>query len=432
MKANAQPTADNIIPLDLPKARQRAPAVTPPRFRIQTFVNPRTCTKSFRVTGSKRDGTRIRENFAEIKAAECRQVELHTEYLARQTDTAIRATKLTDTQLRLAESCFLRLDADHEISLAVDHWLHHGRQTAVKNTVKLDEAFEQFQAWLAGLKPGDEDYLRELSRRNLITRVNIFVNGVPNLSISDITADRVADYLKSREVSPATRDNDRRAISRFFSWCMERPRRWTTSNPARAEKRRRKGEQPPPQILTVAQGAALLRSAMAYKGGLLAPYVALCLFAGLRPEEAKRLAWSQINLADRQISLTSDQTKTKRNRTVKIHPVLAAWLQKYRDKPIYGPNWRRDFDAVKAAAGFGGRGASGDGEETKLTPWTVDIMRHTAISHYFRDCGSFGFTAEQFDNSEAIIKAHYKNQTNATSAHTKAFYQLTPATVAKS
>ena len=99
---------------------------------------------------------------------------------------------------------------------------------------------------------------------------------------------------------------------------------------------------------------------------------------------------------------------------------------------IYGPNWRRDFDAVKAAAGFGGRGASGDGEETKLTPWTVDIMRHTAISHYFRDCGSFGFTAEQFDNSEAIIKAHYKNQTNATSAHTKAFYQLTPATVAKS
>jgi hypothetical protein len=51
-------------------------------------------------------------------------------------------------------------------------------------------------------------------------------------------------------------------------------------------------------------------------------------------------------------------------------------------------------------------------------------MRHTAISHYFRKTGSYGLTAEQFGNSEAIIKRHYQGRVS--SEDTRKFYALLP------
>jgi hypothetical protein len=51
-------------------------------------------------------------------------------------------------------------------------------------------------------------------------------------------------------------------------------------------------------------------------------------------------------------------------------------------------------------------------------------LRHTAISHYFRATGSYGRTAEQFGNSEGIIKKHYQGRVS--SADTKKFYALRP------
>ena len=60
-----------------------------------------------------------------------------------------------------------------------------------------------------------------------------------------------------------------------------------------------------------------------------------------------------------------------------------------------------------------------------LKTWTPDVMRHTAISHYFRKCGSYRFTAEQFGNSETIIKNHYQGRVS--SEETKAFYRLMPS-----
>ena len=54
----------------------------------------------------------------------------------------------------------------------------------------------------------------------------------------------------------------------------------------------------------------------------------------------------------------------------------------------------------------------------------MDVIRRTAISHYFRHTGSYGRTAEQFGNSEAIIKKHYQGRVN--SEDTKRFYALLP------
>ena len=169
------------------------------------------------------------------------------------------------------------------------------------------------------------------------------------------------------------------------------------------------GEKSAPKILTVEECRAILSAAEAHKDGRTAPYLAVCLFGGLRPTEALKLEWKQVNLDDNEICLDATQTKTKKGRVVKIHPTLAAWLEAYKNQPFHPLNWRKEFNAVKAAG---------------LKTWTPDIMRHTAISHYFRQCGSYGFCADQFGNSEAVIRAHYQGRVS--SGETKAFYQIMP------
>jgi integrase len=156
----------------------------------------------------------------------------------------------------------------------------------------------------------------------------------------------------------------------------------------------------------------------------LLPYISVCLFAGLRPTEAKRLAWSQVNLADREIRLDSTQTKTRRPRLVTITDTLAAWLAGQEPKPFHPANFTKDMAAVQRAAGFGN-----PKENPALKRWTPDAMRHTAVSHLFRKTGSYGLTAEQAGNSEAVIKRFYQGRVS--SEETAAFYALRPTTRTK-
>lgn len=380
------------------------------RFRVTPYTNPLTGSRSWRVSGTKRDGSRIRENFSDPKDAQFRQVELEGEFLARQTETTLRATRLTDVQVRLAEMAFARLSDDSELPRAIDSWLRGGKQQAVGDSPRLDDAFEKYRAWLP------TSGLRVLSQNNQQRRVNTFVNSVPNLRVCDFTHDVIEDFLTKRKVSPLTRDNDRRAISGFFSWCIERPRRWISANPCR-EIRIAKQEKEPPAVLTVEQCETLLRTAERFKDGKHAPFVAVALFAGLRPFEIVRLNWSAVNLKDREIRLEGVQTKTGRPRVVEICDALLAWLKAYKNRPFFVPGWLKDFRKIKESIGYG--------VKPELKPWVPDVLRHTAISHYFRNAGSYGKTAEQFGNSESIIKNHYQGRVS--SDDTKAFYALRPA-----
>lgn len=385
------------------------------RFRVTEFTNTRTGSKSWRVSGIKRDGSRVRENHLDPKDAQLRQIELEGEFLARQSDSTLRATRLTDTQIHIAEVALSKLDDDADLLRAVDYYLKHGKQHYVAESVRMDEAVKKFKQWLDGEGDGTGNghcTLREHSRAGLGRRVEIFGNSINNSRVNEINPDTVEDFLnklRTRQVNPVsavTCDNYRRDISRFFTWCIQRPRRWTVTNPCK-EIRVAKDEQKPPAILTVAQCELLLKEASKKK---LAPYVAVCLFGGLRPFETSRLTWDAVNLKDREIRLEGNQTKTGRPRVVTICDTLHAWLKTYKKQSFFPSGWHKQFRAVKAAA--------------KITEWPVDVMRHTAISHYFRKTGSYGQTAEQFGNSEAIIKNHYQGRVS--SDDTNKFYSLLP------
>src|SRR3974390_435230 len=118
------------------------------RFKILKFTNPRTGTTSWRVSGIKRNGERVRENYADPQEAQFRYTELEGEVHATNGTAALRATRLTDEQVAIAEAGFKRLERDQDLLTAIDHWLRTGKPTVLKESPRLDDAFKQFQAWL--------------------------------------------------------------------------------------------------------------------------------------------------------------------------------------------------------------------------------------------------------------------------------------------
>jgi site-specific recombinase XerD len=80
--------------------------------------------------------------------------------------------------------------------------------------------------------------------------MNMFRNNAPNIQLAQVTTEFIERFLDKRTSSAACKDTDRRAVSRFFSWCIERPRRWAVANPCR-EVRIHQEEKGPVAILSV-------------------------------------------------------------------------------------------------------------------------------------------------------------------------------------
>jgi integrase len=388
------------------------------RFRILPYENPRTGTTSWRVTGTRRNGERIRENFADVAEAQFRQTELEGEFHAANGVAALRATRLTDDQVGIAEAAFKRLERDEDLITAVDHWLRTGKPASIKESPRLDEALKAYLDWL---KSSSE--LRDKTKENLRGRAKHMVGRLPNIRVIDVLPEHIEHYLAQLNITQNSKNGYRKKISSFFTWCMKGKRHWCVNNPCYAVEIEglTSDDDREPVVLPVKECEALLRAAENFDSGHLVPYLALCLFAGLRPAEAARLTWEQINLTDGEIRLKGMQTKTGKGRIVAIGPTLKSWLSRYRKAgEIYRTPYEMELRDVRACIGFGPKTE----EQPDLKPWVPDVLRHTAISHYFRHTGSYGRTAEQFGNSESIIKKHYQGR--VTSAETKQFYALRP------
>jgi integrase len=172
-----------------------------------------------------------------------------------------------------------------------------------------------------------------------------------------------------------------------------------------------------------------LSAARTYKGGSLTPYVALALFAGLRPTELARLSWDRISLKSKTITIGSDVAKMRSKRIVEMSDNLREWLSPFAvtKPPIVGTNWRRDFDAIKLAVDFGNpkRISKQDKEKhPELKPWTQDIMRHTAISYHLARYQHEGRTAQWAGNSPDMVQRHYKGLVKLTDS--RRFWRLLP------
>ena len=184
----------------------------------------------------------------------------------------------------------------------------------------------------------------------------------------------------------------------------------------------------------------------------LVPYLAIGIFAGLRPEnELGRLDWDKINLKSRTITVTGKNAKTKKKRAVPISDNLAAWLETVPEAERAGEiyYYRRALRRVlgqdqatkaekraklEAQAAREGRKLSGPTPDETPAPevlrWGQDIMRHTFGSYRQAVIKNINQLCEEMGNTPSIARAHYLDPPDEEAA--AEFWAITPASVTES
>lgn len=251
--------------------------------------------------------------------------------------------------------------------------------------------------------------------RNVLNRFN---EKFEEIRIRDITAEQVQDWINARGVGPRTMNHMRAVIHSVFAYALKK--KIVRENVVKdVDKEDAKGGKV--GILIPEEMRALLVAARGEPDVLAT--IAIGGFAGIRPEELKRLQKSAILIERDVIDCGSEITKTAQHRYVKIEPVLKAWLEPILSKlpligPIQGMNFRRRFDDVRKAAGFAVRGGEGK-------PWPHDALRHSFGSYHLAHFKNAAVTAiEMGHEGTSMLYSNYRARVGEDEA--KAWWNLMP------
>ena len=232
----------------------------------------------------------------------------------------------------------------------------------------------------------------------------------------------------------------RRAAHALFGFALRRG--YISQNPVATVEKIESPMRDEVSILTATEAEEVLRRAERYAPELV-PYLAIGMFAGLRPmNEMGGLDWKDIDLAGGMILVRRASSKTNRKRNVPISPNLKAWLKSVplsqregaigcsRRKLdwILGREPRRDWRV--AEPGKINRAAKEKGKPTRHEftplPWDKNIMRHSRTSYRLAETKNETATAAEGGHTPAIMKTHYANRT-LPDAEVKKFWSIMPA-----
>ena len=232
--------------------------------------------------------------------------------------------------------------------------------------------------------------LRERSRQSIRQMANTFKDDFGMIRMKEISTDTIERYLENKAVSNQTRKNLRNYLGQFFNWAIKKS--YHKENPVKGvEITVMKSS---PKFFTVEQCETILAKSVEHD---LESYFALCLFAGIRPKEVERMTWNNVNLATKEIHLTADMTKTKKDRLFTMSDNLAAWLKSLDGtKPLVNPNYKRVKNKVFSSL-------QRDGIE-----WIQDGLRHSFATYHYAKHKSLELLRHDMGNSPDIIERFYK------------------------
>ena len=312
---------------------------------------------------------------------------------------AFKKTHLSDSQLVDAEAAFGVLDgrisALEAAQLALKAWKNK------YEGIELNRAYELFLEYIQGenLRPETVNKYRQTALR--------FVDQSRGLKTSDIKYDNVNYFMQQFE-HPLNFNARRRELKRFLNFIKDNS--WLDFNPL-DKINPKKTEPKTPQLLTPQQVRELFAAAKEHapEGGQ--PYLALLLFAAIRPEEMRRMFLSGflkgcINLETGYLTIPSRVAKARGLRKVKIRPALRAFLKAY---PHRIGLKEYHYKKIKSKISFS---------------IPHDALRHTGITGIYMDLRNFADTALETGNSEQVIRKHYLG--NWTEKQSSEFWSIRP------
>lgn len=215
-------------------------------------------------------------------------------------------------------------------------------------------------------------------------------------SVDELTTERLRVWMD--DLSPDNRNRAIRALSAFFSWGMERA--YVTANPA-ANLRLARVKSPTRTIFTLEEARLFLRLAQENDPDLV-PYVAVCMFAGVRPEECVQL--TPRHFTAEFVRIPEDIAKTHQARAVLLPQNLRDILARY---PIHP----KGIACGYSVSHFDKRRLKPlrDAYKALGHTWVNDIMRHSYASYEYERTRDAAATAANLGHTTtATMFKHYR------------------------
>ena len=223
-----------------------------------------------------------------------------------------------------------------------------------------------FNAYIEAKSDRNGAYLRELR----ITRDRPEFEPLRSAFVSDIKPEDLRPILDA--MTPGARNPVMRYLRAVFNFGIRRG--FLTENPVArldfADRPRREVETVP-----VDQVRTMLDHALEHDLELL-PFLVLGFFCGIRPDgELLELEWSDVRLAENEVTIRPEVSKTNRRRFVDLSPNAIAWLEAYaaRGGVMTGRVVRYTESELRAHRAANWKAAG-------LTRWPQQAMRHTFCS----------------------------------------------------
>ncbi|MFO1459341.1 MAG: site-specific integrase [Verrucomicrobiota bacterium] len=329
----------------------------------------------------------------------------------------LRATELVAPfNLDVATACELfaaaaRKVGPHSVVPAATEYAK--RHPASRERVPIAKAADDFYEMKAAKKVSD----RHLSGiRSILGR---FVQEHPGKAVSEfLTADiqRWLDKLRISGGAPAsaqTRKNFAAVLGIFFEW--SRRRGTIAENPCRDLEKETAESDGDVEFWSPEEAEALLKAAEP----ILAPSLAIALFAGVRSAEVCRLTWRAVDFDQGHIEIGKKGAKTRSRRLAPMTDNLRAWLLPYRGNPD-APIFTEHCD------GFPKR--TTEAAERAGVRRIANGARHSFITFRTALTGDVSRTALEAGNSPSVIFGHYRGL--ATAEQAKRYFGIQPTTEA--
>ncbi len=254
------------------------------------------------------DQKRSRRFFSNREEAEGFAAKLRAQVTERGTSARILAPTRADAAVRAFALLGEESDPETLIQAVREHIARHNMRT---NSLPFGEAFRQFS----------ESQTRSGSYQQSLRQYRARLSSLHDRMLCEITARDLEQAMN--DFPPTVFNYGLRILGGLFNFALKRD--FCASNPV--EKLNRK-KTPPKEvaIYTPEQAAALLAAASPH----MLPWLAVCMFAGLRASEARQVVWGDFDFSENFIRVRAAISKTRRPRAIPMELNLRAWLLPYR------------------------------------------------------------------------------------------------------
>jgi len=166
-----------------------------------------------------------------------------------------------------------------------------------------------------------------------------------------------------------------------------------------------------PKYFSIGQCVAILKELLKEENAPVRAYFALCLFGGIRPEEAERMKWGEnVKMDAKEIYIPANISKTKKDRLFVMPGPLFIWLVSCpQGEPLIPVNLRKLKDRVTKSLKF---------------KWIQDGLRHTFATFHYAKHRKLEELRHIMGNSPSVIERFYKGTISAKQVNR--FWMLVP------